>query len=456
MDGGTGGTMSDYTIEIENQSSLPAWVSRLRPGSFISPSGVESFFLFDDLHRSRGKKAATHEIADSDDSVLQDLGAGTKTYPMDMYFVGENYDQDADKFFNSLFEHYSPDAPGRLKHPRWGDIPVMPFSVEQNESFSKDSGISRITVEFRETKSDTFQKSSALSEAQIKNVSDEMETEALTAAEKINGEVADPEETDSFVIEDANSYTNFISSIKEKIKAISDSIDSISDEIVEYQENVDDIKNTLNDAIDVLSAPSLILAQVGALVKSVASIPADTVQKISAYYEMCTNVIGSYLMDIADLVLSKDQRIAAGSLQTVGAICVSALAESALATEFTTREQVGESIDKLNDAYDAYLAALIAASDALPDGIVKSFVPDHNVGSYLDEIVKLTTLVLLDRAFSLKIKRTIILSAPSDPITLTWKYYKDMDKLSYFCDTNKIVNDEFFELPAGRAVDIYA
>lgn len=75
--------MSDVlTIDLPvvDSSSVPAFLSRLRAGRFTSPSGVESSFLFDTLSRSRAKKTAVHEVVDSDETILQDMGSSLHVF----------------------------------------------------------------------------------------------------------------------------------------------------------------------------------------------------------------------------------------------------------------------------------------------------------------------------------------------------------------------------------------
>ena len=94
----------DYTAYMPLQADSPAFLSRLRAGGFTSPSGAKSFFLFDDLTRARDKRPSAHDIADSDITILQDLGSGLQVFTLSVYFVGPNCDIDADAFYDSLFE----------------------------------------------------------------------------------------------------------------------------------------------------------------------------------------------------------------------------------------------------------------------------------------------------------------------------------------------------------------
>ena len=54
---------------------MAEWLDRLRTeASYVSPSGVESFFKFDIVSRDGGKKASIHEILNSNDAIIQDQG----------------------------------------------------------------------------------------------------------------------------------------------------------------------------------------------------------------------------------------------------------------------------------------------------------------------------------------------------------------------------------------------
>ena len=147
--------------------AVPAWVDRLREGSFTSPSGIISNFKVDILSRIGGKKASNHEILNKDEAIPQDQGNRSTAYPLEIYFTGENGDQEADVFYASLRERYSAAAPGILRHPRWGDLNVMPFEFQQVEQFVTGAGIFRVPVEFREIPISTFPTAIGVDQAEI-------------------------------------------------------------------------------------------------------------------------------------------------------------------------------------------------------------------------------------------------------------------------------------------------
>ena len=436
--------MSDFLPAVQTDAPTPEFLSRLREGRFVSPSGTESAFLFDTLTRSAGKKVSSHEIPDSNDAVLQDLGTGTIAYPMGVYFIGGNYDVYADVFADSLLkERYTPDKPGILHHPRWGDIPVMPVSVDQAETFAGTGvGIAKFNVEFRQTKSLTAPASDGYTQSLVNQSTDELRDEIENAADGID-------------VSSASAYSRFRAGVRSAISTVSDAIEGISDKIGDVQSEVDAITQDLYSALDLAASPAIIMGQLGNLVFGVADVVFSTPDRFNAYADMTRSVIESYRTRYESMVGADDKKVAAESLQMIGAILVNASAIALLNTDFETRDAVGEAIDSLVDSLLSYRDEVDAVQAGLSGPISEQFIPDHNLQSQLAGIVAATTQVAINRAFDLKAKRAMRLAAPSDAITLTWELYGDLEKLDFFSRTNRITDNEFWEIPSGREIVAY-
>jgi len=439
--------MSDVlslALPAGDSSSVPAFASRLRPGRFTSPSGVESLFLFDSLSRSRAKKTAVHEVVDSDETILQDMGSGLHVFSMEIYFVGENCDQEADAFYASLYERYTPDAPGILNHPRWGDVAVIPFgSPEQNESFVDSGvGVARVTVEFRETKSQAFATGSKLSASGIADATKKIDANALERAQKM-------------VAESKVAYAKFKASIRRKTSIVTGFVDGVSDLIGDVREEVDSLTSDLYSALDEGAMPVVILSQLGQIIQTIAAVPQTTTDIVMGYYGMAVDIIDSYGSDVANASTNEEKTNLAISYQYMGAVSTAAVALSAVNVTYETRDDVAGVLDSMTDAYGKYLAQMAAISSSLSNDITTLFVPDHDVGSDLYGAIYNAQALLLDRAFSLASRRTYRLRAPSDPLTETWTHYGDLGRLDFFCRTNRIVGTEFIEIPAGRELVWY-
>jgi hypothetical protein len=166
-------------------------------------------------------------------------------------------------------------------------------------------------------------------------------------------------------------------------------------------------------------------------------------------------VIVSYVGQFQTLITSGDKKNAAVTLETAGALVVVAASRAALFTEFTTREAVGEAIDALSALEELYLDGVDTAYGSLEGPIGTQFIPDHDTLSVLQAVIASVNQILIGRAFDLKSKRTLRLTAPSDPLSLTWQLYADIDMLAFFLATNRITGDQFIEIPSGAEVVAY-
>lgn len=433
--------MSDavLTLEMTGDDPVPAFVSRLRPARFTSPGGVESVFLYDSLSRSRAKKGSAHDVLDADTTILQDMGSSLQVFNFAAYFVGADCDKSADAFYASLYEHYTPDKPGVLNHPRWGDINVMPFGEpEQSEEYISGAGISHVAITFRETRSQNKAKSTALSIGENVSNAATMSQSALERAQK-------------GIATTKAAYAKFKAQIRKKIKSVTDVIDTIGDLSENVSTEVTAITQDIYSALDEAALPVTILSMVGNLFTTLAAVPSTAGAMAVSFFDMASDILTGYGQDIDSAVTSDDKIAIASSLQYMGSATIAASAVAALNATYQTRDEVGAIVDALVDAYAFYLVSLDAAASSSAE-----FVPDHDTGSLLRGIVLDAQALLIDRAFSLKVARSYTLTAPSDALTETWTHYGDLSYLSFFCQTNGIGGGEFIELPPGRKLVYYA
>lgn len=438
--------MSDeniYTTVLLNQDDSPAFLSRLRAGRYTSPNGTVSVFLFDELTRTRGKKSSSHEIADSNTTILQDLGSSLHVFSLEVYFVGQNCDIEADAFYDSLFERYTPDAPGVLNHPRWGDRNVIPFGdPSQTERYTSEAGVSRITVEFRETASVKASKTAALSAGQLDEAKTTVNESALDRAKRI-------------ATTGAKAYSKFKGVVKKKVAIIKKAADSVTTLTDDVRSEVEAINQGILDALNVAATPAVVLSQVSNMVRTIASIPQNTTDLANQIVNMTQDVISSFGKDLSSAHTSEDVQNLGLTYQAIGSACLSASSDGAVNVDYGTRDQVGAIIDSLTDTSAQYNATMSDMADRIEGNIIKSFDPDSDIDSMTNGFMYDTVALLLSRAFTLKSRRLYTLSHNSDPMLETWTHYGTMDYLDFFCATNKIVMNEFIELPAGRTLVFY-
>lgn len=414
------------------------FLNRLRPGSFIAPSITEQTFLTNTVTKSGGKKISTMEIIDSDESVSQDHGNKTDTFPVSMYFTGDDFDTQVTNFEKLLKEKYDQDFPGFLRHPLWGDIDVFPVSWELSIQLVEGVGIGRIDVEFIEVFPRKYPESdidssdlasSDLDKMQDNDSSSNLFTKTVSAAKNIKSKV----ET---VVNVINKATEFIETVEEEAEAIQ----------AEINELIDDVAGGITQ----------LLFAVQRLMRLPSRIKDSTLNKINTYFDMCSDIITGVSSGSADEINNDNQKNNAILMEVFAGFAVGCLAESALYTDFSVRTDTIASIEIINDALDNYNTAM---SDirATGDDITKDYSGDHNLQMLLTDVTARVNDVLLNVAFSLKAEKRITLNNQSDILTLCYEYYDSIDNetVEYFINTNNIKNDEFIELPRGREIIIY-
>jgi hypothetical protein len=408
---------------------------RLRPASYISPSGIESEFQIDTLKKKGGKKLSTQEIIDSDESVTQDQGNKTQSFPMSIYFIGSDFDNLLNDFEVGLKERYTTDTPGILKHPMWGDINVFPVSWDLTIELVKGVGVGRIEVEFVEVFPRKYPEStlnnSDLASADLDDMSfidsaAQMITDTAAAASNIAGKI-------QAVVGVISSAVEFLESVEDTMTEIQNGITSM----------IDDVAGNI----------SQLLFATQRLMRAPSRFRDSTLNKINTYKEMCGDIISSIKDDKeTDPTNLKNNAIL---MQTFAGYAVGVMAESALYTDFSVRTDSIAVIDSLNEALENYNTAL--ADSRTDSDISKEYSGDHNFLLLLLDCIARTNDILLNKSFDLKAEKRFKLKSNSDIITLCYDNYGKIDNetIEYFISTNDIKNDEFLELPAGREVVFY-
>lgn len=422
--------------------AVPAWVERLRQGVFVSPSGVESTFRSDTASRTGGKKASIHEILNSNDAIPQDQGNRSRLYPLQAYFTGDNGDIEADAFFDSLHEKYTIASPGMFKSQRWGDIPVMPFEISQVENLVSEGGIFRVTVQFREVPASLFPTVGVVDQSEVVAQIDELETTLEEANQQIDAEKP-------------SRYAEFRSKIQGVIESVNDAIGEVAARVDDIQDEFESIQNDINAALAAGASVVEIMSQVNNLIRLPGQIIDTTISKVRGYAQLVEDISASFIGFFnpnADRQTELNNGI---MFQSLTAIASAATTEAALFTEYDTREMASDALDFINLSADVSAQGASEIQQTLSNGITGTFAPDHNTGLELTLLTGNTNAILIERSFDLKTKQTLILTAPSDALTLTWYFHKDLSKLDSFIKTNNLQDVEIIELPAGKEVFAY-
>lgn len=404
-----------------------AYIERLRIGRYRSPSGAEFEFQFRDLSRSGDKKAAIHELPEQDAAPVQDLGNAALRFPIEAIFTGADYDLTADAFFDALGER----GPGLLLHPRWGDIPVLPVSRSQSESFVDGMRRAVFTIDFVRVPDVEYIVSSVQLEGQI---SADAEAASVAATTDIGSAIVSTDAAGAERVKGGFRATldTFKANVADMIATSQDLQDEFDDRVRKFEA---DLNTLILDPL-VLSQEWLAIAR----------LPAQAVTSIKAKidgYRATIETIG----DIALATGAQTAEAASRVLQLFGFV----VGES----ESVTRGDIADRVEAAALAEEMRGAWTVMAQTVEADEAVTGYNAPQSSLANARAINSAASDLLFERSFSLRIQQRVTLSKDYTPLDLAFELYGDLEKVDELIEQNGIGDDEIFLIPRGREVVYY-
>jgi hypothetical protein len=411
-----------------------SYLDRLRACHYITPSGNGFELQFTELSRSGAKKAAVHEFPQSDTPEIQDLGNTGQRFPLTAVFDGPDYDLAADSFVEGLSEK----GPGKLHHPRWGDMLALPLSWKQSERFVDGMGRAEFDVEFARVDEIRYPITTVSIESDLAdslNVTAEM---ARVGFDKGWQQIIPVPAMDA-----AAGKAQLLTGLQEFSKKMQDVVAENAEKAEEFNRTL----NTITGTYDTLILdPSAAAASVITLLRLPASAVTSIVSKIKGY-----------AVGIATLVQTLSPASIAqslmGFLQLFGLGL--GLADSSLAGTLNDREAAADAAGATQDAADALTEAVESIEDT-------GFSADSALMAALKAVLATATALLLEKSFSLRAARRVTLTRDSTPLDLVWELMApasgdDLEAaLDAFIAQNHLGGDALLLIPAGREVAYYA
>ncbi len=403
-----------------------SYLDRLRTAKYVSPSGSEFEFNFNDLKRAGGKKATVHEFPQQDDPNVQDLGNLANRFAIELFFTGADYDQVADSFWNALAEK----GPAILQHPRWGDVSVLSLTHTQGESFVDGMGRARFEIEFVRVGEVAYPTTIVQTEASIE---DSLDSTGEATGEAF-GKQFDPESAaDSAVSKKSlkDSLNDFSENISGIIAANEELSEEINRRVSEFESTMDQL---ILDPITLGYSFVQLFRVPGRMVTKITS-------KIAGYKTMLESLAGYVAPE------TKSQA-ATRTLQTVGILA--GMAESTLTGSFASRSEAVLACEALWDAISSAIELIESV-----EGTIPGYSAPADIMAWLRDILARAAAMLLEKSFSLKAERRITLEGDRTPLDLIYELYDDIDHLDEFIEQNRLQGDEIFMIPRGREVAYY-
>lgn len=407
------------------------WNDRLREAAYTSPSGVRLTFTYEDVSRSFDKKTTAFEFPDADGTFIQDLGKTGRRYPLRLFFWGDDYDQEAEAFEQALGER----GTGRLEHPIYGAVNVVPFNrVSRRDDLKTAANQAVLEVTLWET-----------IELVYPTAQGDPASAVATAVDEYNAAAADTFEATAG-LDSAVTRATF----KNTYLAAVGVVDTVLGPIAETQDDTrvqfDAIVSSINQGIDTLVADPLTLAfQTTQLIQSPARALTAITARLDAYVDLTTALISG---DGAVIEAGESTRFRSTDLFVSTYVTGSIL--SVINNQFLTKRGAIEAAE-----------VILAQFEQVTDWRDESFNTLGEVdagGAYqqLQEAVAVTVGFLVEISFSLKQEKIIVLDRPRTPLDLEAELYGTIDiNLNFLINTNNLTGSEILEIPRGREIVYY-
>lgn len=397
-----------------------SWKDRLRPCVYISPSGAEFDLLFDELVREIGKKAPVTEFPGQDSGAVQDLGQTTQRFPLSVYFSGANYDLQADRFWGALREP----GPGELRHPRYGNIAVVPVSVQQSEGLVDGANRASFTIQFVEAIDARLEFPAGIG---INPAAISAQADAAIAAAAAT--LADIE------VEEPGALAQLKATVNNVIDVTVGAFDTVTDLAEDVRSEIDNtVRNITNRIDDLVSAPFELVGALADLYRLPARTITSVRNKVSDYVFLAQSlqrtfqdITGEYA-DLLGLVGNANGNVVAAATAEASSIGTQATGADAAAT---------------NDL----LAQLAPAGD------------DFEATSAVRRALTLAQQAQWDLITTLPIEQQTTLEYEEALIPLVDRLYTNIDDINLvieqFIEFNDLQGQSIFMVPSGTTVRWY-
>jgi prophage DNA circulation protein len=467
-----------------------AWQDRLKPATIITPDGVSYPFLYEDVEIVVSNKTSTYTFADTDNALVQNFGLGITSVPLTIFFSGDDYDKEADKFLKAA------SLPGNstLEHPIYGTRTVVIESIRRRDALKTAGNQAAFTLIITET------------------IIDEAPTSVEESASVADAEVDDLAETVGEAAESGGYFTQIAADLAAAASRVTAFINKVKEvfakivaTIAEVEAAFNAIVTAIESSIDfLLGAPLALFGAIQRLLKLPARAIARIRAKIDGYKELFDLFAGKSVVGTTQD--AKNQRIESQSIQAaiLGGMSSSLLfaattstgsaqtssgenaTSAAIAVESgvggaTGTDTVGTVTDAVAEAANSGVGfvtksdAILFAADLITDlqiaqetmdqeqitsqnsPLETRYVVDRNVTQALSALIKLVAGSLIALSFQLRQERIIELLNDSNLLNLCRSIYGSTQNntLDFFIFTNSIQDDEFINLPKGREIRYY-
>lgn len=412
-----------------------AWTDRLRAAAYTSPSGQRVEFSYGDVSRSVEARTTAYQSPDADGTYIQDLGRSGRQYPIRAIFWGADYDTEASAFEAALSER----GVGRLDHPAYGRIDVVPFgAIKRTDALVSAANQATVEVTLWETIGAVYPTSQA---DPASGVLAAAEAATVAAAEEFATGIDTDTTVESTTVE--RDYGALLDSARDGLQTIADTQAAVG-------RRFRAIYRSVNQGLGTLTAqPAVLALQTQQLIQSPALSGANIGARLEAYVGLLSGIVSA---PDAVVVPGYDSTAAnkfrADNLYAIGYLL--GQIASVVATQFPTKSAAlaaADSILSQMDTLTEWQEANQASIGSVDTGVAYQA---------LQSAVALTAGYLVYISFSLRQERSMVLDRARTIIDLVAELYGTVDdELDFFINSNELTGSEILEIPRGRRIVYY-
>lgn len=440
---------------------------RLRDAAYTGPSsGTRLRFAFEDVSREYEARGTAFEFPRVNEAYVQRTGFSSRKYPLRCYFSGADHDLVATAFEGLLLE----DGVGRLEHPRYGPVDVVPFgTITRRDDLKSATNQTVIELTFWSTLRAIYPEAQA-----------DPQNEIMSALGVFNAAAAQ-QFADLAKLRSAVNKARAKATTLGLLKGVSSALQGVSDTVTAVSSAIRDAQQEINYGIDVLIGQPLLLAQqISNLITLPARVIAGIESRLDAYEALADSIFGSKAGNPAAAITSgtflpsrreaiaNDFHIA--DLMAMAAVSGAVLAAASTPVNtngvpqfdspvFSTKPQAIKAADRVVELFDKVVVWRDACFDALGTiDVVGAYQLDPGGSSQaLQDAVALSTGFLVQVSFQIIAERRIVLDRARTIVDLSAELYRSVDdKLDFLIASNELTGSDILELQPGRAIVYYA
>lgn len=428
-----------------------AWEDRVKDAAYVSPSGTRFVFDYENVSRSGAKRTASFDFIGVDGTYVQDNGKSGRKYPMRCYFHGDEHDLEASSFEEALFER----GRGRLEHPLYGTIDVVPFGeISRRDDLVTAANQSVVEVTFWHTLKDLYP------QPRVSRSSD-LETSVSVFSAQAAAQFEANVDLDSSISQ-SNMQVSVVESV---LRPVQNMFSEVANATASVRRSMQDQIDAIQLSIVVLVGEPLSLAQqIVNLVQTPVSASAGIRSILNAYTDFAEFIMQSAIgtpqkvinagVTLPSVIAPVVNNFFLADLVVTSV--VSAAGKVVLENDFKTKPEAIAAADQVMSFYDSVVSWRDEAYAVIPS-VFNATLDTGESHQAMQQLVAFSVAYLIDVSFSLVPERVIVLDRPRSIIELAAELYGEVDgKLDFLISSNDLSGSEIIELPAGTLIRYYA